>query len=157
MLPGDTFRRRGQRYDCVGVTNHETRDRRWVNLLVLESKCADCGRGFFMKATQTNVTRRELTRRCERCRRPGKPVVIAKPAANVGKRRRAPAPRAIPHTPVQGVPFQRAQKPACEPAMVERPRQASSALSAACRAEGEEREAHERQVDAYLNSLGLLG
>jgi hypothetical protein len=149
----ESFKFKGQAYDCVGSFECEI-PARLVLVLELYSRCPDCGRGFLCTATQAQV---------------GVPVVLAKPAANVGKRRRAPAPRAIPHTTVQGMSFQHAQKPACEPAMIDAilaASQAFSALSAACRAERKEREAreareaheaHEKQVDAYLESLGLLG
>jgi hypothetical protein len=68
------FRLRGQRYTCVGYQNYETRDGRWLELLILESDCPDCGSSFRLLTTETNAKYRHVNRRCEDCHRPGVPV-----------------------------------------------------------------------------------
>lgn len=106
-LPGrnmkidDDFKFHGQRYICTGYQNYETRDGRWLELLVLESDCPDCGREFRLVTTKTNAKHRLLTRRCEDCHRPGVPVaprrrapiVVAKPTKRAAQRKaRRPEP-----------------------------------------------------------------
>jgi hypothetical protein len=82
------FKFRGQRYVCAGYQDHETLDGRWVELLVLDSECPDCGSDFRLLATRTNAKCRQITRRCEECRRPGVPVEP--------RRRRTPVAAAKP-------------------------------------------------------------
>ena len=68
------FRFRGQRYVCVGHRDYETMYGRWLDMLVLETDCPDCGIDFRLLATRTNARRPQLIRRCQDCRRPGVPV-----------------------------------------------------------------------------------
>jgi hypothetical protein len=121
-----TFKLRGQRYVCVGHREYETHDGRWLNMLVLETDCPDCGIDFRLLATQTNARRRQLTRRCEDCRRPGVPVdrhwqrkaAKAKPAPGrklrrcLRRQRKPSAVRAIaPVIRVQRAPERRSDVP----------------------------------------------
>ena len=88
MKVGTRFNLHRQRYFCVGIKEHETRDGRWLQLLRLETDCPDCGETFRLLTTKTNARKRILTRRCEDCRRPGIPVEPRRraPAAAKGKK-----------------------------------------------------------------------
>ena len=71
---GDSFTSRGQRYECLDRFEHEI-PAKWVWIYTLRSTCPDCGRKFECTATKTQRKNYLLSRRCERCQAPGRPVV----------------------------------------------------------------------------------
>ena len=72
--PGHAFKIQAQAYRVVGICEHVTLGGRWIDLPVVESACPDCGEPFRAKATKRAILRREVTRRCASCRKPGVPV-----------------------------------------------------------------------------------
>jgi hypothetical protein len=73
MEIGDKTYLRGQAYECVGSTDHITRDGHAIVLTILESQCAECGRPFQF-GTMDPSQRGYLSRRCGEHRKPGVPV-----------------------------------------------------------------------------------
>ena len=73
---GATARRKGQIYRCVGVQPYVTRFGAEIGLLVIESDCPDCGQWFRAKCSKTSMHRGQVRRRCDRCKAPGKAVVM---------------------------------------------------------------------------------
>jgi predicted Zn finger-like uncharacterized protein len=71
---GHAFKVQAQAYRVVGICEHVTLGGRCIDLLVVESACPDCGELFRVKATKSAIRRREVTRRCANCRKPGVPV-----------------------------------------------------------------------------------
>jgi len=65
---------RGQEYRCIDTELYLTLDERYVDLFVLESECATCGRRYTFKTTRNQIKRGKLNRRCEMHRRPGHTV-----------------------------------------------------------------------------------
>ena len=74
MKIGATFTKKRQRYQCVGFQIHVNRFGRRSTLVVLESRCADCGSPFRFMATGTMAKRHAVNRRCELHKQPGRPV-----------------------------------------------------------------------------------
>lgn len=73
---GATRRRKGQKYRCIDVEPYVTRFGFEIGLLVIESDCPDCGRRFRCKCSKTNMRNGQVNRRCDRCKAPGKAVVM---------------------------------------------------------------------------------
>jgi len=88
MKVGSKFKIGNQQYRIVGAKDYWTISDRYIEMLVYESACADCGRVFRYPTTKTNLRSKQLNRRCPRCKSPGRPVAAAKP------RNRGPAERA---------------------------------------------------------------
>jgi hypothetical protein len=74
MKIGATFQKKRQRYECVGLHDHVNRFGRKTSLVILESRCAECGALFRFMTTGTMARRRDVNRRCERHKQPGRPV-----------------------------------------------------------------------------------
>jgi hypothetical protein len=74
MKIGTTFQKKRQRYECVGFHDHVNRFGRKTSLVILESRCAQCGALFRFMATGTMARHRDVNRRCERHKQPGRPV-----------------------------------------------------------------------------------
>jgi hypothetical protein len=154
---GESFKFRGQAYECTGRFEYEV-PARWVSVIELHSRCPDCGRGFSCTATQSQIRKRELRRRCDSCRSPGVPVPV-KPKPR--RTRRVTAPRAFARKPARIASPERGQEPAGTSAAVQpvegghvAPNSSSGSLQPATRSDGE---AYEREVDARLMAAGLLG
>jgi hypothetical protein len=63
-----------QRFECVGLRPHRTRDGRDVQLAVWQAPCADCGAPFQLVTPVRERTVRVDRRRCDAHRRPGSRV-----------------------------------------------------------------------------------
>lgn len=74
LRPGETFRRRGQKYRFDGLVEHRTRDGRWVDLAQVTTCCAECSHTFSFKTRRRNLRRGPLSRRCDLHKRQGVPV-----------------------------------------------------------------------------------
>ena len=74
MKIGATFKKKQQRYECVGFQDHVNRFGRKSTLVILESRCAECAALFRFMATAYMARRRDVNRRCERHKQPGRPV-----------------------------------------------------------------------------------
>jgi hypothetical protein len=153
---GESFKFRGQAYECTGRFEYEV-PARWVSVIELHSRCPDCGRGFSCTATRSQIRKRELRRRCDSCRSPGVPIPV-KPKPR--RTRRMTAPRAFSRMPALIASPERRQEPAgasaaVQPSEIARitPNSPSGSLQLATRSE---REAYEREIDARLMAAGLL-
>jgi hypothetical protein len=168
---GESFRFKGQAYECTGSFEYEV-PARWVSVIELHSRCPDCGRGFSCTATRSQIRKRELRRRCDYCCSPGVPVPVklksplareakAPRAAKRGRTRHKTAPRAFLGNTAQVAPPECRQEPAGTSAAVQPPQIACAAPNspggALQPAMLSEREAYEREVDARLMAAGLLG
>ncbi len=98
MTPGQTFKRGGQLYRCLGTREHQMGNGRWIDLFRLESACADCGRAFVCLAAGRAIKAGNLNRRCEEHRRPGAP------ANPTGRRPTRKAPPRGPTAPKPSLP-----------------------------------------------------
>jgi hypothetical protein len=85
---GDSFRRRGQAYRCIGTDGYWNKRDYWVSTYTLRSLCAECGREFTTSATVTKIRRGLLSRRCEQHASPGKPVCPRRRRSRADKERR---------------------------------------------------------------------
>ena len=74
LSPGDTFRRRGQKYRYDGLVDHRTEAGRWVELAEVTTRCAECGDRFSFKTRRSKLQRGPLNRRCDLHKHPGVPV-----------------------------------------------------------------------------------
>jgi hypothetical protein len=74
MRIGATFTKKRQRYECVGFQDHVNCFGRKSTLVILESRCADCGAPFRFMATALMARRRDVNRRCGLHKQPGRPV-----------------------------------------------------------------------------------
>jgi hypothetical protein len=74
MKLGATFTKKRQRYECVGFQDHVNCFGRKSTLVILESRCADCGAPFRFMATALMARRRDVNRRCALHKHPGRPV-----------------------------------------------------------------------------------
>jgi hypothetical protein len=83
MRVGATFKKERQRYQYVGFHNHVNRLGHESTLIVLQSRCADCGASFRFMTTEGCVKQRALSRRCELHKRPGVPVRLQQRAAGI--------------------------------------------------------------------------
>jgi hypothetical protein len=81
MKIGATFKKGRQRYECVGFRDHVSRVGHESTLIVLRSRCAECGAPFEFMTTRGRLTRGAINRRCDHHKRPG---------VQVRPRRRAP-------------------------------------------------------------------
>ena len=81
MKIGATFKKDRQRYECVGFHNHVNRSGHESTLIVLQSRCAECGASFRFMTTEGRAKQREVSRRCELHKRPGVPVRVQQRAA----------------------------------------------------------------------------
>jgi hypothetical protein len=72
MRIGATFTKKRQRYECVGFQDHVNCLGRKSTLVILESRCADCGAPFRFMATALMARRRDVNRRCELHKQPGR-------------------------------------------------------------------------------------
>jgi hypothetical protein len=117
MMVGNTFKRRGQKYECTDRFGYE-RPACFMRLYTLVSRCPDCARRFTFTASITQINKGQLVRRCEHCRDPGRPVELpstkaaaqSKSAAQK-RRKRAPLAKAAtrrrliaPQTPAKPAP-----------------------------------------------------
>jgi DNA-directed RNA polymerase subunit RPC12/RpoP len=91
MKEGSKFKIGNQQYRIVGTKGHWTISDRYIEMLVYEAACADCGRTFRYPTTKTNLRNKQLNRRCPRCKSPGIPVAAAK-SRNKRPRKRAARP-----------------------------------------------------------------
>jgi len=80
MKVGKTFRQRGQQYECVDRFEYE-RPATWIWIYRLRSTCPDCNRPFTCTASKSQWKKNQISRRCERCRAPGRPVDVSKGAS----------------------------------------------------------------------------
>lgn len=64
---------RGQRYAVTGSFQRERRDGTLATILEWTSKCADCGETFRI-TTPAASAKFEPNRRCQKHKRPGRPV-----------------------------------------------------------------------------------
>lgn len=87
MKVGHEFTSRGQRFRCVGSEDYLTLRGQLVDLIKLESVCADCQRFYPLKASMSAIRRSNLKRRCDRCKAPG----VATRATKTLQRKRAVA------------------------------------------------------------------
>lgn len=71
MKVGHEFTSRGQRFRCVGSEEYLTLRDQWIDLIKLESVCADCRRRYSLKASMAAIRRSNLKRRCDQCKAPG--------------------------------------------------------------------------------------
>jgi hypothetical protein len=62
MKIGATFTKKRQRYECVGFHDHVNRFDRKASLVILQSRCAECGALFRFMATQTMARRGDVDR-----------------------------------------------------------------------------------------------
>lgn len=85
---GGAFKRKGQKYLCVGLYGYTKRNGREIVMYVLISECAECGRDFETSAANHQIQNGGLTRRCGFHHAPGRPVVRARnlPAARKGSK-----------------------------------------------------------------------
>jgi hypothetical protein len=60
---GSDFKIGRQRYECVGLHNHVNRAGHASTLLVLQSRCAECGAFFTFMTTAGRAKQREINRR----------------------------------------------------------------------------------------------
>jgi hypothetical protein len=64
-----------QRFKYVRKSEHVTKDKRIIPMLVLQSYCPDCGKKYeatiMKKGFKKNAS---LNRRCDNCKKPGVPV-----------------------------------------------------------------------------------
>lgn len=70
---GDEITIRSQTFRAVRFVPYTTKDNRQVELLVWESRCADCGKTFEHRTTGGGRGPGDR-RRCDGCKSPGKPV-----------------------------------------------------------------------------------
>lgn len=96
--------RRGQRYRYSGTCDHVCRDGRRIQLIVLESRCAECGSYFRYKTTRRAMQERHFNRRCSLHRAPGTPVAQRKPKSTTGPP--SAALTAPPLAPIELPPLQ---------------------------------------------------
>jgi hypothetical protein len=82
MRIGATFKKGRQRYECVGLRDYVNQAGYESRLIVLKSRCAECGALFEFMTTGSKVKKREVNRRCELHRQPG---------IRIEQRRRTPA------------------------------------------------------------------
>jgi hypothetical protein len=68
---GDTFTKGGQKHTCVGFQDYTNMAGRTSKLVILESRCGDCGAPFRFMTTLGALRRREVNRRCPLHKRPG--------------------------------------------------------------------------------------
>ena len=116
MHTGQIFKRRGQRYECVDRFGYE-RPAQFTWVYTLEGCCPDCGRGFTFTASATQINKGQLSRRCERCRDPGRPVQLppvkgATHSKSAAPKRNKPAPLAKAANWRSMAPLQAIEKPA---------------------------------------------
>ena len=74
MKIGGSFKKDGQRYTCVGVQGYVSRFGHKSKLIVLQTRCADCGEPFRFMTTAGRVKQRVVNRRCEQHKSPGRRV-----------------------------------------------------------------------------------
>lgn len=96
MKIGRSFISNGQHYECVDCFGYQ-RPAAWVSIYTLRSMCPDCGKTFECTATKTQRKNNSMPRRCERCRAPGRPVVM--PAERPERKPSALRPVVMPERP----------------------------------------------------------
>jgi hypothetical protein len=72
MKIGATFKKRWQLYECVGSQDYVNRSGYASKWMVLQSRCADCDALFQLMTTEGRLKRRDVNRRCEIHKHPGK-------------------------------------------------------------------------------------
>jgi hypothetical protein len=60
-----------QVFHATGERSHELLSGRWITLVEYRSHCATCGAPYEAAATKGAWRKREVARRCDRCRSPG--------------------------------------------------------------------------------------
>lgn len=71
MKIGSTYKKDGQRYECVGFQGHTNRCGHSSLLVVLETKCATCSARFQFMLTKGRLKQRAFSRRCALHKKPG--------------------------------------------------------------------------------------
>jgi hypothetical protein len=71
---GSSVKKDRQRYYYVGFEDYENRFGHCSELIVLRSRCAECGAPFRFMTTPGQIKRRALNRRCDVHKKPGVPV-----------------------------------------------------------------------------------
>ncbi|MGO4816107.1 hypothetical protein AB4156_42115, partial [Cupriavidus sp. 2MCAB6] len=90
IAQGDRFHSYGQLFHCFDVRPHPTAAGFEIDFRWLETKCEDCRRPFSFRATLAEISRDQLRRRCNGCKKPGRVTKAVSPHA-VAKRRRTAA------------------------------------------------------------------
>lgn len=88
MKIGSKFSIDWQPYEIVGTQDYWSRSGRYIEMVVYEAPCADCGKMFRSPVTKTALKHKVLNRRCPRHKSPGRHVPKQKPLAKLVAKRR---------------------------------------------------------------------
>lgn len=93
MAVGQVRYNRGQKFECIAIEPHVTRNGKDSELWVLRTNCAQCNRLFTFRLPRRGVLRGDVSRRCDDHKRIGVKAVVPR------KWWQDPPPGSVPQRP----------------------------------------------------------